>query len=61
MSKNKLPEDQQEWLDLGIRKKWCSEMVCDTHQGVPRSDNEWQEWDDGSDPCAFVVRLDSWE
>ena len=61
MSKNKLPKDQQEWIEIGQKNKWCSLVVCDTHEGLPRSDKEWQEWEDGDDPCAFVVRVDSWE
>ena len=61
MKKNKLPKDQQEWIEMGQKNKWCSLMVCDTHDGLPRSDEEWQAWDNGDDPCAFVVRVDSWE
>jgi hypothetical protein len=55
---NKAPATQEEWLMIGIEKKWCSSVVCDSHDGLPRSDEEWQEWEDGGDPCAFVVRVD---
>lgn len=45
------------WLQIGIDSGWCSEVVCDTHDGVPMTDEEMEEWEEGYDPCIFVVRI----
>lgn len=34
-----------------------SRVVCQTHDGVPLSEEEWAEIDEGFDPCVPVVRL----
>lgn len=46
-----------EWLELGIRRRFCSELVCATHDGLPYTDEEYTvDWED---PCIPAVRL--WE
>lgn len=45
------------WITKGIEKGWCSEVVCDTHDGVPMSVEETEEWQDGNDFCVPIVRL----
>jgi hypothetical protein len=47
----------QEWMYHGMVKGWCSDIVCETHDGVPTTDEEAQMWDDGEDPCIPVIRL----
>jgi len=49
--------DMAEWLHHGITKGWCSAPFCDTHDGVPLSEEEQAAWDDGEDPCIHAVRL----
>jgi len=51
------PKNLGEWIDLGVSKGWCSQPVCDTHDGISWSEEELQEWEDGYDPCATVVRI----
>ena len=46
-----------DWIDYGVKKGWCSQPVCDTHDGMPMSDEEYKEWDDGEDPCIPALRL----
>lgn len=47
-----------EWLEVGIRRSYCSEIVCATHDGLPATDEEAEdEW--GDDYCVPAVRL--WE
>lgn len=46
-----------EWVKYGMDKGWCSEAVCVTHDGLPSTDSEMDEWEDGSDPCEFALRL----
>ena len=46
-----------EWLQIGIAKAWCGAAVCSTHDGIPSSAQEDEEFDDGYDPCLHVIRL----
>ena len=46
-----------DWVRIGIANKWCSDIVCATHDGIPTTPEEDAEWDDGSDPCQPVVRI----
>jgi len=53
-------ETQSEWIQHGIDRGWCSEIVCATHDGF--SDAIWSTeeiagWDDGDDPCQPIVRM----
>jgi len=49
--------DFQDWLELGIQNGYCSEPVCNTHDGLPSTEEEDQEWEEGYDPCVPAVRL----
>ena len=46
-----------EWLDYGKDLGYCSDPVCDTHQGLPYSDPELEEFEAGGDPCMTGVRI----
>ena len=46
-----------EWLQYGIDKGYCSDAVCATHNGLPDTDEEMQEWEYGGDPCMSAVRI----
>jgi len=48
-----------EWLSYGIEQGYCSKEVCETHDGVPMTDYEADQFDEGYDPCLHVVRLGS--
>lgn len=46
------------WLRNGIDRGWISAPFCYTHEGDPyMTDEEAQEWEDGGDPCSFVIKL----
>jgi hypothetical protein len=46
------------WLQNGIDKGWITEPFCYTHDGDPyMTEEEEQEWEDGGDPCAHVVKF----
>ena len=47
----------EEWVRLGLDKGWCGPPVCATHDGVPSSEAEDNEFMDGDDPCLHIVRL----
>jgi len=46
-----------EWLETGIALGYCTRPVCATHDGLPSTDEEDAEWEDGYDPCVAAVRL----
>jgi hypothetical protein len=46
-----------EWISYGIEKGWCGPPVCYTHDGLPMSEQEYSEFDEGQDPCTHVVRM----
>ena len=52
---NKMTFD--EWIKLGYDEGFCSPPVCSTHDGVPTTATEDEEWEDGEDPCMHIVRL----
>lgn len=46
-----------EWLAEGFKQGWCGPSICYTHDGMPMSDEEYQEFEDGNDPCMHIIRL----
>jgi len=51
--------DFETWLKYGHDNGWISDVFCSTHDGgySTMSEEEIQEWDEGGDPCMFVVRV----
>lgn len=47
----------EEWLKIGIDNDWVGAPVCETHDGLPMTKEEEEEFYDGSDPCVHVLRL----
>lgn len=48
----------EDWLQIGIDKGWVTSPFCHTHDGDPyMTAEEEQEWEDGGDPCCFVIKL----
>jgi hypothetical protein len=45
------------WLEYGKRQGWISEPQCATHDGIPMTEAEELQWNDGEDPCQHIVRL----
>lgn len=45
------------WLNYGYERGWCTRPCCDSHDGVPTTVEEDEEFDEGGDPCVPVVRL----
>lgn len=46
-----------EWLEYGIEQGWCGPAVCYTHDGLPMTFEEEDEFDGGYDPCIHIIRL----
>ena len=38
-------------------KGWCSDVVCSTHDGLPLTEEEENEMEEGWDPCIPAIRL----
>ena len=51
------PTQFDEWVRHGIEHGWCSYPVCDTHEGVPRTEFEQTDFDIGGDPCILAMRV----
>lgn len=53
--------DMFEWHQTGVQLGFCSDVVCNTHEGLPLTDEEGAALDDEgwSDDCQFAVRI--WE
>jgi hypothetical protein len=49
--------NQHEWLTIGIERGWCSNIHCDTCNGAPLRESEWESAEQGEAPCCYVVRL----
>lgn len=47
----------EEWLALGVSRGWISEVCCETHDGLPWTDEEMEDWENGWDPCMPAVRV----
>ena len=50
-------ESMEEWIAYGVAQGWCSPSYCDTHEGVPLSETESSQFDEGADPCVITIRL----
>lgn len=51
-------EEYLAWLDEGIKAGYISYSFCMTHDGDPYlTEEENEEWENGGDPCGFVVKL----
>lgn len=49
--------DYVEWLEYGIENGWIGPAVCFTHDGIPTSSAEDEEFDEGCDTCLFGHRI----
>lgn len=45
------------WVEKGKEKGWVSGPVCSTHNGLPNTKQEENEWDEGYDPCIPGMRV----
>ena len=46
-----------EWLKEGYDQGWVGPAVCYTHDGLPMSEGELWQFEEGNDPCMHVLRL----
>jgi hypothetical protein len=48
--------DFDSWLQEGVTKGWVGPSICYTHDGLPTSQAEDEEFEE-SDPCIHILRL----
>jgi hypothetical protein len=48
--------DFDEWVRFGFDQGWVGPAVCQTHDGIPMSEAESDEFNFG-DPCIHILRL----
>ena len=53
--------DFDTWLAFGVDHKWAMYPVCYMHDGVPTTEEEENEMEEGGDPCIHVIRVFSSE
>lgn len=46
-----------EWLKYGYARGYCSDVVCDMHDGVPMTEPEIDEMEEHGEVCIPVVRV----
>lgn len=51
------PISFDEWVKNGLDMGFIGPPVCSTHDGLPMSEDEENEFNEGFDPCINVVRL----
>ena len=54
--KEEKPMEFSEWMQIGIEQGWCGPPVCYTHDGLPTSTAEDDEFEEG-DPCIHIIRM----
>jgi len=47
--------NQSEWMDYGIQNGYCGPIVCYTHDGLPTTIDEDEEFEEG-EPCIHIIR-----
>lgn len=48
--------DFDEWVKYGIDKRWCGPAICETHDGLPMSESEYDSLLE-TDTCIHILRL----
>jgi hypothetical protein len=46
-----------EWLQEGLTNGFCGPAICYPHDGLPLTEEEDQEYENGGDPCIHILRL----
>lgn len=47
----------EEWLRTGYQLGFCGPLVCSTHDGVPTTAEEDEEFEKWEEPCVNVIRV----
>jgi hypothetical protein len=47
----------EEWLQEGLTNGFCGPAICYPHDGLPVTEEEDREFEEGADPCIHILRL----
>ena len=47
----------EDWLEIGYSNGWIGAPICYSHDGLPTTEEEDNQWVDGEDPCIHIIRL----
>ena len=56
MTGKEIELDFRSWMSYVIEKNFCGPPVCITHDGEPMTEEESNEFEEGSDPCIHMIR-----
>jgi len=45
-----------EWVKVGFDNGWVGAPICETHDGLPTTASEDEEFEEG-DPCVNIMRV----
>lgn len=48
--------NQNEWVEYGLAHDFCGPVVCATHDCIPMTREEDEAFNEGFDPCVYVIR-----
>jgi hypothetical protein len=48
--------DFDTWMEIGLQRGFVGPPVCATHDGIPYTLEEEQQFDEGDDICVHVIR-----
>jgi hypothetical protein len=59
MTREDKQQRMQDWIRYGIDNGFCTEVVCQSHDGVPLTPEEEKLVEVGEDICIFLVRINN--
>ena len=48
--------DFDHWMEIGLSRGFVGPPICSTHDGIPYTPDEEQDFENGDDPCVHVIR-----
>jgi hypothetical protein len=46
-----------DWVKIGFDNGWVGAPICETHDGLPLTEAQDKEFEEGGDPCVHILRL----
>lgn len=49
--------DFSEWFMIGFNAGWITDIVCNTHEGLPLKEYEMEAFNNGESLCVPIMRV----
>ena len=49
--------DFSEWFMIGFNAGWITDIVCNTHEGLPLKEYEMEAFNNGESLCVPIIRV----